>query len=119
MRRSTPTFTAAALCALAAVVLNLAAFALGGGAQAPLLIGGAALWFLLGAGLRRGWRWVGYLAYLVGLFGGTAAMALAMDAPSQLQQMVWWGLAAAQWLAALLLFLGLWRDPRRRRARTA
>ena len=104
-------FRGAIFFALASAVLHLFAFIPGGFASAAfMMIPFGIVYFLIAAGLGRGWRWFGYIAFLIFAIGGVVAMGFVWaDHPVP----GWWFLLimAADWLAAGALFLALWQDP--------
>ena len=99
----------AALFILISAALHIFAFIVGGfSAQALGLIPIGLVYVAIAFGLSRGWRWLAYIAFLVMMIGGTAAMG-QLWAVSPVPQ--WWTIAitTANWLAAAALFVALWR----------
>lgn len=97
---------------LISAALHIFAFVVGGFApEALVLIPIGLVYVVLAYGLSRGWRWLAYIAFLLMMIGGTFALA-QLWTPSPVPQ--WWTLAiiAADWLAALALFVALWRPAR-------
>ncbi|MBF9031684.1 hypothetical protein HKCCE3408_14885 [Rhodobacterales bacterium HKCCE3408] len=79
-----------------------------GGLAAPVLLAGAAIDLVLGAGLLRGFRALGCIGFVVALVGisvGVAGLADPAAGPD-------WGygtILALDLLAAVMLFLYIWR----------
>lgn len=90
------------------VALHIAALLLAlGAAEAWWLLPIAVIDLALLAGLSRGWRWAGYLAFFVTAISGIIVLGMLWTAnalPS------WWKLASlsAHWLAAGAVFTVLW-----------
>lgn len=91
--------------------LHAFAFTVGGLTQpALILIPIAGFYGLLAAGLARGWRWLGHVAFLCMLIGGVGALSNVWgDGPVP----GWWygAIAAVDALAALCFLVALWRGP--------
>lgn len=88
-------------------ILHVVALPLAG-ITGPAVIG-ALVWAILAFGLSKGLRWVAYLAFIMALFGTSAALGVAMGLPAGLGQWVWIAIIAADILAAITLFRLLWR----------
>lgn len=89
--------------------LHVFAFLAGGlSADALRLIPVGLVYALLAYALTRRWRWLAHVAFVAMMIGGTVALG-SLWAPSPVPQ--WWTIAiiAADWLAALALFVALWR----------
>ena len=99
-----------ALLLLLSAMLHLVVIAVSGGGFLVPMIGGAIMWFVIGAGLQRGLRWLAYIAFLLAMFGGVYAMGTGMG-QTGLTQMALFGIMGADWLAAVLLFGALWKAP--------
>lgn len=67
------------------------------------------LYLLIGAGLTRSMRWLGYFAFLFMIFGAVIAYGFLTTAPAP--TWVTWAIIIANVLAALTLFVALWRAP--------
>ena len=107
-------FVSAVLFVLASAALHIFAFLAGGfSSEAFGLIPFGLVYLVLAGLLAVGWRIFGYLGFVVMIFAGIVAMGFMWaDHP-----VAWWwfGLTmVADWLAALNLFLVLWRDPVRK-----
>lgn len=68
-----------------------------------------ALYVLIGAGLTRGMRWLGYIAFIMMIFGSVFAYGFLTTSPAP--QWVLLAIIAADLLAALNLFVALWKAP--------
>lgn len=73
----------------------------------------AAIYAALFAGLRRGWMWVGWLAFLC-MLGGMAGTVAELVTASPVPGPVLWSILGADAVVAGLLFAALWRGPRRK-----
>jgi hypothetical protein len=73
----------------------------------PVLTLGAALSIVFGAGLTRSWRWLGYFAFLFALI--SAIILYASLGPLSLLGWVWIALIVTNIVAAICLFLAIWR----------
>jgi hypothetical protein len=94
---------------LFSAVLHLVAVAASGfAAQALFLLAPAALYVVLSAGLARGMLWVAWIAFIA-MLGGTAGAIVELNADSILPDWPFWGILAADILAAALLFFTIWR----------
>lgn len=103
----------AGLVTLAAALFFLLAFVTWGGFPVPAMaMAGFGLVMALSAlALRRNWRWAGYFAFLLALAGSVTGYASAHDGSAFSN--AWFTLAAlVSLVAALLLFVTLWRAPR-------
>lgn len=103
-------FRMAALLLLVSALLHLVVIAVSGGGFLVPMIGGAIMWFVIGAGLQRGMRWLAYIAFLLAMIGGVYAMGVGMG-QTGLTQMALFGIMAVDWIAAVLLFGALWKAP--------
>lgn len=103
-------FRMAALVLLVSALLHLVVIAVSGGAFLMPMIGGAIMWFVIGAGLQRGMRWLAYIAFLLAMIGGVYVMGTGMG-QTGLTQMALFGVMAADWIAVVLLFGTLWKAP--------
>jgi hypothetical protein len=103
-------FRLAALFLLTSAVLHLVVIAVSGGGFLVLMIVGAVMWFVIGAGLQRGLRWLAYIAFLLAMIGGVYAMGTAMG-QTGLTALALFGIMAADWIATVLLFGALWKAP--------
>ncbi len=103
-------FRVAALFLLLSAVLHLVVIAVSGGGFLMPMIVGAIMWFVIGAGLQRGLRWLAYVAFLLAMIGGVYAMGVGMG-QTGLTQMALFGIMGADWIAAVLLFGALWKAP--------
>lgn len=98
----------AALIAVSAA-LHVFAFLVGGfSADALRLIPVGLIYALLAYGLTRGWRWLAYVAFIAMMVGGTLALG-SLWTPSPVPQAWTIAIIGADWLAALALFVSLWR----------
>lgn len=103
-------FVPAVLLLFLAGLLHLSLLALPGPAGATTVIVAAIVLVALALGLRQGWRWLGYVAFLGALGAGIAALGLAV-ADGGPQSHIAWGILGSTWLAAATLFLELWAPP--------
>ena len=108
-------FNNAVLLIAVSIVLHLVVIAVSGGGFLVQMLGAAIVWGLVAAGLARGWRWLAYIAFLLALVGGIVAMSYG-NATFGLTALAFYGIMAADWLAALALFIAIWRDPVREAA---
>lgn len=98
-----------ALFIAVSAALHVFAFLVGGfSTDALRLIPVGLVYAVIAYGLTRGWRWLAYVAFIAMMIGGTVALG-SLWTPSPVPQ--WWTIAiiAADWLAALALFVSLWR----------
>jgi len=84
-------FRVAALFLLLSAVLHLVVIAVSGGGFLMPMIVGAIMWFVIGAGLQRGLRWLAYVAFLLAMIGGVYAMGVGMG-QTGLTQMALFGI---------------------------
>lgn len=103
-------FRMAAMLLLVSAALHIVVIAVSGGGFLVPMIAGAMMWFVIGAGLQRGMRWLAYIAFLLAMIGGVYAMGTGMG-QTGLTQMALFGIMAADWIAAVLLFVALWKAP--------
>lgn len=103
-------FRMAALLLLISAAMHIVVIAVSGGGFLVPMIVGAVMWFVIGAGLQRGLRWLAYFAFLLAMIAGVYAMGTGMG-QSGLTQMAFYGIMAADWIAAALLFVALWKTP--------
>lgn len=103
-------FSNAVLLIAVSVVLHLVVIAVSGGGFVGPMLAGALIWAVVAVGLNRGWRWLAYIAFLLALVGGMVAMANAQSTFG-LTSLTFWGIVAMDWLAAVALFVAIWRDP--------
>ena len=99
-------YRVAAVLALASVALHIAVAATG---ASPLWLAAAIVAAGLGWLLLRGSRVAAYAAFLLALAGGVVALGEVADTGAGL----FGALVAAQWAAALALFVVLWRPKTR------
>ncbi|MEZ5812944.1 MAG: hypothetical protein R3D45_16160 [Rhizobiaceae bacterium] len=66
------------------------------------------IYIAIAAGLRRGWRWLSWIAFLVMTFGAVAAYILA-GSDASLHRWLFLAIAVVDVLAAIVLFGSLWR----------
>lgn len=104
-------FRMAAVLLLVSAALHLVVIAVSGGEFLVPMIVGAVMWFMVGAGLQRRMRWLAYIAFLLAMIGGVYAMGTGMG-QTGLTQMALFGIMAADWMAAVLLFVALWKSPK-------
>ena len=109
MNSDSPFRFAALLLLLSAVLHIVVIFVSGGGFLVPM-IAGAIMWFVIGAGLQRGMRWLAYIAFLFAMVGGVYAMGAGMG-QTGLPQLALFGIMTVDWIAVVLLFIVLWRSP--------
>ena len=79
--------------------------------EAMALLGPAAVYVLLFAGLARGWMlaaWLSFLAMIVGIAGAIAAL----QAPAAAPAWVFWAILASDAAAAVVLFGAIWSGRR-------
>ena len=110
MLKSESPFGLAALALLVSAALHIVVIIVSGGGFLVPMIGGAIGWFVIGAGLQRGMRWLAHIAFLLAMIGGVYAMGTAMG-QTGLTAMALFGIMAADWIAAALLFVALWKSP--------
>ena len=110
MVKTSGEFSLAAGAVLVSAVLHVVVIVVSGGGYVVPMLAGAVGWFVIGAGLQRGLRWLAHLAFLLAMIGGVVAMAYAMGAFG-LTALAFWGIVAADCAAAVLLFVALWRGP--------
>lgn len=67
------------------------------------------LYILIGMGLTRGMRWLGYFAFLFMIFGSMLAYGFMTVAPAP--QWVTMSIIALDLLAAVNLFIAIWKAP--------
>ena len=103
-------FNTAALLMVASAVLHLVVIAVAGGGYLIQMLTGAIVWAVIAAGLAQGWRWLGYVAFVLTLAGGIVAMANGMP-NFGLTRAGFLGVTILDWLTAASLFAALWRDP--------
>ena len=103
-------FSRAALMLLLSAVLHIVVIVVSAGGYVMPMLVGAIGWFLIGAGLQRGLRWLAHIAFLLAMIGAVVALGYAMGAFG-LVAMAFWAIVAADLLAAILLFGALWRAP--------
>lgn len=68
-----------------------------------------ALYIVIGMGLTRGMRWLGYFAFLFMIFGSMLAYGFMTVAPAP--QWVTLTIIALDLLAAVNLFVAIWKAP--------
>lgn len=108
---------AALFLLLAAALYILSPIAGGFGREVFMLMPVGVVFAALGVGLLRGLRLIAWLAFFAALIAGIVALAAAMDATALPGS--WHGLImAADWAAAVFLFLYLWGTPAARRGET-
>lgn len=95
----------AAYCVAAAGLLHVVGGLASGGLQLAIF---GVVYLLFAAGLWRGMRWLAYFVFLFMLFGAIVAYALTGGA-GPVPSAVYTAIALADFAAALLLFLALWR----------
>lgn len=110
MMKSDSPFSTAALLLLVSAFLHLVVLGVSFGSYLVPMIGGAIMWFVIGAGLQRGLRWLAHIAFIVAMLGGIYAMGVAMG-ETGLTQLALYGIMAVDWIAAVVLFVALWRSP--------
>ena len=67
------------------------------------------VWGIIGFALiKRGWRWLAWLAFFAALAGALAALWPALGPASTVPHWLYWTIVAADGLAALMLFGVLW-----------
>lgn len=111
MEQSQSPFRLAALLLLVSAALHIVVIAVSGGGFLVPMIVGAVMWFVIGAGLQRGLRWLAHIAFLLAMIGGVYAMGTGMG-QTGLTRMALFGIMAADWIAAVLLFGALWKSPK-------
>jgi len=90
-------------------LLHISALVLSGFAPSSFLLGGVGvLWLFVAVGLLRNMRWLAYLAFLLAMIGGIAALSGAWTA-GPVPHWVYLGIATAHLGAVLALFVALWR----------
>lgn len=99
---------AAALLFVSAV-LHLVVLVLSGGSYLMEMLIGLVVWTLIGFGLMRHWRWLAYIAFLLGMMGAIFAFGVGMS-EFGLVRLSLFGIAIADVLAVLVLFALLWRN---------
>ena len=72
-----------------------------------IMVGFGVLYVLIGMGLTRNMRWLGYFAFLIMIFGAVLAYGMLNVAPAP--TWVTWTIIAADVIAALNLFVAIWR----------
>jgi hypothetical protein len=110
MMNSDSPFRFAALLLLLSAVLHIVVIIVSGGGFLAPMIAGAIMWFVIGAGLQRGMRWLAHIAFLLAMIGGVYVMGVGMG-QTGLTQYALFGIIAADWIAAVLLFGALWKSP--------
>jgi hypothetical protein len=110
MLKSESPFRVAAMALLVSAVLHIVVIVVSGGGFLVPMITGAIMWFVIGAGLQRGLRWLAHIAFLIAMIGGVYAMGTGMG-QTGLTQLALFGIMAADWFAAVMLFCALWRGP--------
>lgn len=104
-------FIAAATFATISAVLHLIALLLSGFvANLVASLFGALIWAVLAYGLSRHARWVAYPGFLMGLIGFCTAFAIVLAGVPGPLLTVWIGIMIADALAAVTLFMLLWRS---------
>ena len=100
MFRMNNEFSMAAMAVLVSAFLHIVVIIVSGGGFIVPMLAGAVGWFLIGAGLQRGWRWLAHIAFLGAMFGGVVAMGYAMG------KTAWWHTrsGALFWQIGLPLF---------------
>jgi|GEM_PF-1539759 len=102
------------LLLLLSAALHIFAFVVGGFSNDALrLIPVGLVYALVAYGLFCGWRWLAYIAFVMMMIGGIAALSTIWS-PSTIP--VWWTILiiAADWLGAAALFGALWRSAPRK-----
>ena len=82
----------------------------GFGAESQQLVIAGVVWAVLCFGLLKGWRWLGYIAFIFCLMGSIVAMAGAFG-PSTVPSLLFILIVIADVSAGVLLFKALWKDP--------
>lgn len=72
-----------------------------------IMVGIGVLYVLIGMGLTRNMRWLGNFAFLIIIFGAVLAYGMLNAVPPP--TWVTWAIIAADVLAALNLFIAIWR----------
>lgn len=67
------------------------------------------VYIAIAAGLRRGWRWLSWIAFLAMAFGAVAAY-IAAGTDASLHRWLFLAIAIIDLLAAIILFGALWRS---------
>ena len=110
MFRMNNEFSMAAITILVSAILHIVVIVISTNDFLAPMLAGAVGWFLIGAGLQRGWRWLAHIAFLCAMIGGVVAMGYAMG-QSGVVSYTFWGIVLADWIGAVLLFVALWRSP--------
>ncbi len=103
-------FGIASLALLISAGIHIGVLATSPGAYAASMPPAAAFWVALAFGLRQGSRWLAALAFLAAAFGGSVALGFGLTGFG-LVSMLFFGIAATDWCAAIWLFGALWRTP--------
>jgi hypothetical protein len=93
---------------LLSAALHIVGVVLEGESGSLFLLGPAALYVMLFAGLSRGMIWVAWLAFIC-MLGGAAGTVAELSGTTPLAP-VWvlWGIFGADLIAAVLLFAAIW-----------
>ena len=87
---------------------HVAVIILSGGQFIMPMIAGSILWAVIGYGLLGQRRWLAYIAFVAALAGAIYALGFGMSQPGAVG-MAFMGIAGANLIAVLLLFVILWR----------
>ena len=100
----------AALLILVSAILHLITPLLAGGLtpDAVFMMQGGALYLLFAFGLYRNWRWVPYFAFIMMLAGTLISFGFSFDGTT-IPAWLYGVNAAFSFLAAIALFVSLWR----------
>ena len=101
--------TPAGLIGISAIFHLVAPFVSGFSSESLILLPVFVLYALLAWFVWRGKRWAAWLSFFFMLFGGIAGMTGFMS-PDTMPVWVSLGIWGADWLAAICLFIVLWRD---------
>lgn len=103
----------AAIALLVSALLHVAALLAGSGGSVVVVLAASAVLVALAAGLLKGLRWVAWAGFFIALADGIAALGSAVAAAGG-PDPICLAVAGCDWLAALALFIHLWRTPQRR-----
>jgi hypothetical protein len=105
----------AANLAFFSAFLHVAALIMSGFDEHIVLFGGGAvLWLVLGMGLARKFRLVGYLAFLVALIGAITMLGMSMGVTGSLPRWAFLAMLTTDFAIAVACFIAIWqpRPPR-------